>query len=93
MQKISNATIKKIPPKISKLSKFTTVFYVHNGELIEKLRWSYYLLLLLSLPLIMLLQILSIIYEALSELTAADFGRTKQTYEISNTHLKTLLKG
>ncbi len=84
-------------PKRAKLNRFRTVFYLHNGKLIEKYNWAYYFLLLPALPFIIALQLLLLIYRAvsdgISELASEDFGRTIRTDNISESHIKILLKG
>ncbi len=93
MQKISRANLKKIYPERAKQKKVKTVFYLHNGKLIEKLRWSYYLLLLLLMPFMMVFQLLAVIYEEILEIKPEDFNRTTRTDNISESHIETLLKG
>ncbi len=92
MKKISNANLKKIYPKRPKLGRIKTSFYLHNGELIEKYTWFYYLFLFLLLPLKIVLYILAEAYLALLEIKLEDFDRTKKTFDVSESHIETLLK-
>ncbi len=92
MQKISKATMREISPKRAKLSKFETVFYFENGELIEKYNWGIYSLLLLTLPLRVVLTLSGAAAKALSELTSEDLGRTKRKDVLDESQIEIVLK-